>query len=244
MLHAKIVSGGKKDERLGVINKLVREALGVNLSQGHPDLILISGENSIGIQQIRQVEKKLALKPYSAPVKIAVIWEAEKLTIPAQNSLLKTLEEPPAHSLIILSIFQKSSLLPTILSRCQAINLPSVSQIETTAQEAKTAILVLQEILQGSPGKRLSKLEAMGFSSEEATTFTQSLLSVWHSLLEAKIGRGEPLPQLSYLGYNQIKQGLVTTTKALKILEANVNPKLVLGNLFLSYPHIQARKRA
>jgi len=84
----------------------------------HPDLLIVeSQEKSISIEQIRQLINFFSLKPILASLKIAIIDEAEKLTVEAQNSLLKILEEPYFNDLIILITAYPQKLLPTIKSR-------------------------------------------------------------------------------------------------------------------------------
>ena len=75
------------------------------LSKNHPDIITITHEkpNSIGIEDIRiQLIDDVSIKPYTGPYKIYILNEAEKLTLQAQNALLKTIEEPPAYAVILL----------------------------------------------------------------------------------------------------------------------------------------------
>lgn len=90
-------------------------------SKNHPDVIWVTHEkpNSIGVEDIRtQLNRDISIKPYYGPRKIYIISECEKMTIQAQNALLKTLEEPPAYGLILLLTTNAEAMLPTILSRC------------------------------------------------------------------------------------------------------------------------------
>ncbi|MBI5788339.1 MAG: DNA polymerase III subunit delta' [Candidatus Schekmanbacteria bacterium] len=89
----------------------------------HPDVILIQPEEgeSIKIEQIRRLQEEIAYKPFEGYFKVWIIDQADKMTQQAANCLLKTLEEPPASSLIILLAVQEESLLPTIISRCQTL---------------------------------------------------------------------------------------------------------------------------
>jgi len=75
--------------------------------------------SSISIQVAQELNSWLALMPYESDAKLAVIWQADKLTIEAQNCLLKSLEEPPPKSIIVLATCEPLKLLPTILSRCR-----------------------------------------------------------------------------------------------------------------------------
>jgi len=99
------------------------------LSGNHPDIIKVTHEkpNTIGVDDIRaQVNGDVALKPYSGARKVYLIGEAEKMTVQAQNALLKTLEEPPEYAVILLLASNVNTLLPTILSRCVMLNMKPV----------------------------------------------------------------------------------------------------------------------
>ena len=96
------------------------------LSGNHPDLIHVTHEKpaSIGVDEIRgQVNDTVMIRPYSSYYKIYIIDEAEKMTVQAQNALLKTIEEPPAYVVIILLTTNPEAFLPTILSRCVQLKL-------------------------------------------------------------------------------------------------------------------------
>lgn len=97
-----------------------------------PDVIFVSHEKpgTIGVEDIRgQINGNVAVKPYSGPRKIYLINEGEKMTVQAQNALLKTLEEPPAYAVIMILTTNMDSLLPTILSRCVVLNMKPVKDI-------------------------------------------------------------------------------------------------------------------
>lgn len=98
-------------------------------SSNHPDIIFISHEKpgTIGVEDIRrQINSDVAIKPYSGPRKIYIMNEGEKMTVQAQNALLKTLEEPPEYAVILILTTNVDSLLPTILSRCVVLNMKPV----------------------------------------------------------------------------------------------------------------------
>lgn len=99
------------------------------LSGNHPDIIFVSHEkpNVIGVDDIRtQINGDVAIKPYSSPKKIYIMNEGEKMTVQAQNALLKTLEEPPEYAVILILTTNLETLLPTILSRCVVLNMKPV----------------------------------------------------------------------------------------------------------------------
>ncbi len=103
-------------------------------SGNHADVQIISrlpGANSgdtgprkeIGISQIRELQQAAGLQPYEGKHRVFIIDGAEYLNEESANCLLKTLEEPPPQVLIILLALNDSSLLPTIVSRCQRVEL-------------------------------------------------------------------------------------------------------------------------
>lgn len=88
----------------------------------HPDLHLVEPDgNAIKIDQVRELQRQLAYSPLEAPRKICLIDGAERLNPAAGNALLKTLEEPAGHTLLILLTPRPDAVLPTIRSRCQRL---------------------------------------------------------------------------------------------------------------------------
>lgn len=90
----------------------------------HPDffqLDVLEDKKDINIDQVRALNKKLFETSHQGGFKVAVIEQAERLNVNAFNALLKTIEEPPAKTLIILSSYQESRLPATIHSRCRKI---------------------------------------------------------------------------------------------------------------------------
>lgn len=99
-------------------------------SRNHPDIIYVTHEKtaSIGVDDIRdQISGNVSIKPYSGKYKIYIINEAEKMTVQAQNALLKTLEEPPAYVVIMLLTNNSGSFLQTIRSRCVELSMKPVA---------------------------------------------------------------------------------------------------------------------
>ena len=92
-------------------------------SDNHPDFLLIEPDgNSIKIEQIRSLQKKIQEKPIISNHKVYIIDNADTMTQDAQNCLLKTLEEPPEFAKIILIGSSENSFLPTIKSRCMILS--------------------------------------------------------------------------------------------------------------------------
>jgi len=106
----------------------------------NPDVFILSAKQTdkndvlknaeIGIKEVRDLQHKLSLSPYEFSHKIAIIEEAAVLSDEAASALLKTLEEPSSHSLIILISSFWQTVLPTIISRCQLIKFLPVAEWE------------------------------------------------------------------------------------------------------------------
>jgi DNA polymerase-3 subunit delta' len=94
----------------------------IKLERGsHPDLILIEGDNSIGIDQSRMLSKEICEYPYESEKRVIIIDQAETLTREAANALLKTLEEPPPYNHFFLITSAEKEIPPTIRSRCNRV---------------------------------------------------------------------------------------------------------------------------
>lgn len=93
----------------------------------HPDFIVIDGSEGIKIENVREATERLNLSPNLSKKKVIFFKKAENMGIEAANALLKTLEEPPLDSVIILTAISEKSLPQTIVSRVQKIKLNSLS---------------------------------------------------------------------------------------------------------------------
>lgn len=222
MSYAHLIIGGNQQTRKKKVLELYLEIKPNRKPENDPDTQFLETQTSIKIEDIRILGRLLSLQPYHQPPKIALIPEAAKLTFEAQGSLLKLLEEPPGQTIFILATSHADNLLPTIISRCQVINLPPLSEIELSLEEIKTHQTTLKKILKASPGERIRLIEKIT-SREEAEKFCQIQLVLWReALLED--------PNLEYVWIIHEIQ------KTRRYLSANVNPRLALENLLLSYP--------
>ncbi|HEU4798532.1 MAG TPA: DNA polymerase III subunit gamma/tau, partial [bacterium] len=98
------------------------------------DVIEIDAASNRGIEEIRELRDRIRLTPTEGRYKVYIIDEAHMLTTEAANALLKTLEEPPAHAVLVLVTTEPHRLPPTILSRCQRFDFRRVSQKEIVAR--------------------------------------------------------------------------------------------------------------
>jgi DNA polymerase-3 subunit delta' len=92
----------------------------------HPDMNVIQADAEGGIlkvDQVREVQRSLSLKPYQAKYRVALFLRFQEANDNAANALLKTLEEAPAHAILLLTADTPEQLLPTIVSRCEILRL-------------------------------------------------------------------------------------------------------------------------
>ena len=157
----------------------------------HPDLAVVRGEGNSGmikVDQIRELQRSLALAPYEARYRVAILVRFEQAHPSAANALLKTLEEPPPQVLLVVTAESAESLLPTIVSRCEVLRLRPLS-LEAASQglqarwglPPETAHL-LAHLSSGRPGFALRLHE-----EPERMERRQALLDDHHRLLASSL---------------------------------------------------------
>jgi DNA polymerase III delta prime subunit len=141
------------------------------------DSALKQNMQSIGIEEIKNLQKKIFLKPLQSETKAIIIEDAHLLTVEAQNALLKVLEEPPDHTIIILASESREQLLSTIISRCQVVTLEE--EKKTLTEEEKNEFENLLENLPSSIiGDRLKQAELLSKDKEKATEWIEKAILV------------------------------------------------------------------
>ena len=142
----------------------------------HADIQVVTVEASedegpqhkdVGVDQIRQVERTIALNPFEGRTRVVIIDPADAMTIGAQNAFLKTLEEPPPHVAFVLVAVGEDRLLSTIRSRCRRVDFRLTSL--RTVEEA-----LLEQGVEGEESRRLARLSrgrvgwAMAMAKDES----------------------------------------------------------------------------
>ncbi|MCG2685999.1 hypothetical protein L6258_01350 [Candidatus Parcubacteria bacterium] len=240
MIHSILVCGGTAADRQNKVLEILKRK---KLTPDADTQILERGEKTtIGIDQVRDLGKFLSRKPFAAPQKAGIIPEAGDLTTEAQNALLKTLEEPPAHSQIILTTRGAAALLPTVVSRCQVLELGPKIGLDFTRKEVHQKAEELLEILNWNKGQRLAWVESQ--KSEltqkgEVLKIFEIWLATLRDLLVIQTGNTKLLlnPTLKekyqvvagQLTLNEIQQPLEHLQKLRRALTTtNVSPRLTL----------------
>lgn len=174
----------------------------------------------IAVKDIRELVDQLSI---STPLP-RVVWieGAEALSPTSQNTLLKTLEEPPANTHFVLTLQNHRLLLPTILSRCELIHLESEHVIAD-----QDLLKIVKTAMQEGLGGRLTTSVSLGKDRESLILWFQSLLSSLHTTLRTTTN-GRSLQILSQI--------TILATTAIDQLNSNGNITLVRDHFFISLP--------
>lgn len=185
----------------------------------HPDVRWLGRDEktrSIKIEEVRTMLQEAALKPYEGRWKVFILEGAERLTLDAANALLKTLEEPPPHSVFLLLVVNKFHLLETVQSRCFEIRIAPRQDPGTEVRQTGELLKAggwkafLAQLREVSRPELAERLEVLMFYLRDQSA------SLW---TESRQRSGEFLNAL---------ESVYETQEA---LAANVNQKLALTHL-------------
>ncbi len=216
---ATLIIGGNDQKRQEAIETLLAP-----FSISSSDRILLVEEPSIGIEMIRSVQKQLLYKPLSGQTKAVIIPHADTLTDEAQQALLKTLEEPPIHTMIILAAETEEIFLPTILSRCRIMHLSVIKPI-LSAEKKQELHAFWELILKTNPISRLALIPELGKGKQVFREYLNEHILFLSEELQRNSSKFE-LPTISRI--------LKSAITSLQYIESNINPRLTLDHFFLS----------
>lgn len=199
-----LVSGGTLTSRLAELEPL-------KLGLPYPPIVLDGQDHPLAIKEVRQFQSQIFYLPETNTLQRHFILEAQNLSLPAQHALLKTLEEPPRRTQIILTVDRPSNLLPTILSRCfhQPLSAPPVNVDPQ----------LLRTIASSSPGQLIDLASSLSRQDPEST-----VSQLLHTLHQGLI-HGPNLKRASALRLAQT---------ALLDLKTNLAKQLILEHFFFS----------
>ncbi len=160
----------------------------------HPDLSLLTpeeGHKDIRIDQVRALQHTLALSPYAAKYRIALLPDFQQATEEAANALLKTLEEPPDKVVLLLTADALESLLPTIVSRCEVIRLrpASIASAESYLQAEKSLPPEQALLLAHLSGGRIGAAIHLAESPESLAQRQETLETLLEMLSATRVDR-------------------------------------------------------
>ena len=216
--HGYLFAGPSGVGKKTIATKFAFSLLGSEPGKFSADFLELDGAQGIKIEQIRELTYKLSLKPYSAKYKVALIDAAEEMTLEAANALLKVLEEPKSHTIIILITSNPSRLPKTIVSRTQKITFGLVAGREAQPMvDDQYATFVSADLVE--------RMILAATVADLETTEIKNILQSW--VVRSAAG----LRQNPSMGLKrQIDQLLLSQ----KYLTGNVNSKLLLTNLMLN----------
>ena len=211
-MHANIIAGGSCEARLTYIQSLV--------TPSHELIHLFTTTASLTIKQVHELLSSLGI--VARLPRIIWIEEANLLTLPAQNALLKVLEEPPTNTTIYLTCSSAQTLLPTIRSRCHLRTLP-----DSPTSTNSPILQELKNLMSLSSGDRLAGLAKM----DRPTAL------IWFTNLETALrtqlhAHSLTPPQLATLG-KIAKLALIAHSQ----LSSNCSVSLVRESFLLGLPH-------
>jgi DNA polymerase-3 subunit delta' len=154
-----------------------------------------SKSRKILVEQIRELEASLRMHATRAKVKFGVVYEADRLMPQAANAFLKTLEEPPDHSLLILVTSLPEALLDTIRSRCIEVSLRAPNAQALTSEETELV------------GELFRTIAAEGFSVLTALRFSRFFLGVLGKVREKIEAEHSDLLKKDQTAYKQTTDG-------------------------------------
>lgn len=190
------------------------------------DITVLEHEKAVGIADVREIRRKIYLSPIRSDFKAVLIDATLGITTEAQNALLKTLEEPPESTYIIVQVTNSEDLLPTILSRCK------VYEIKSDVKQTDVSKVLKTLNLENGVGEKLKLAQDLSKDSprfgeagkNEALDFLEKLI-----LTERKKLIDNPVDYILIYKSLRLIQKFYTIIKT-----TNVNLRLALENLFLN----------
>jgi DNA polymerase III delta prime subunit len=179
-------------------------------------------EKAMGIEDVRNIQKAILLKPFHGKTKAVALDLHKDITLEAQNALLKILEEPPNNTLIVIKIANRELLLPTIISRCKVVILQEKEKklIETDLSRFQNDLEILTR---GKIGDKLKLAELLTKDKEDPSLWLEKMSIFIKNRLE------QESKNIKYLNF---LKGLQKTYKDIK--STNASHRAALENLFLS----------
>ena len=209
-----------KESVRSLISKLWERPLNEDpFSLNNPDIHTLKSDNikSIGIQDVKDLQKEMIFSPFKEKVQIALIPQADRLTVEAQNSFLKVLEDGSSNTAYILTTNSEKSLLPTVISRSMKIY--SKEQVGQRV-EYKYHLILGKDLITS-----FSEIESISKDKEKTEEFLRDLELYYQDILKENIQNSRDTLAVS----DSIKQVLKTRQR----ISANGNKRLLLENLFL-----------
>jgi DNA polymerase-3 subunit delta' len=218
----------------------------------HPDVRLFEptppedrpkGPLALRISDVRALERLAALRPVQASLKVFIVDEAERMTLATPQAFLKTLEEPPDRTVIVLILSQVRALPATVLSRCQVVRFRprhsegTVALLPDGREESRLrALRVLADARRGGGEAILKAGEDVGRDRQTALDLVETCWLRYRDLLCGAVGAGPHLavfpdgeaPPPGRESVEGVLAGVAACRQAWHALQGNVSPRLTV----------------
>ena len=242
--HAQLISGED-----GIGKSILAEILGKlilngDLNREYVDIINYKpSKASFGVDDVREIIDEVNKKPFEGDKKVIIIHQGNKLTIQAQNALLKTIEEPPTEVYIIILCENLELILDTIKSRCEIYKLTPLTKDELYkyiaikgydySEEEKSSAIAFSEGIPGRIDRYFSDTELQ----ELRDKIVDLLLQLTNNEIEAILEKEEQL-----VSYKQNKEEVVNVLSSF-IRDILVNKEVYNENLIINRDKIRSIER-
>ena len=242
--HAQLISGED-----GIGKSILAEILGKlilngDLNREYVDIINYKpSKASFGVDDVREIIDEVNKKPFEGDKKVIIIHQGNKLTIQAQNALLKTIEEPPTEVYIIILCENLELILDTIKSRCEIYKLTPLTKDELYkyiaikgydySEEEKSSAIAFSEGIPGRIDRYFSDTELQ----ELRDKIVDLLLQLTNNEIEAILEKEEQL-----VSYKQNKEEVINVLSSF-IRDILVNKEVYNENLIINRDKIKEIER-
>lgn len=211
---ARLYISQNQGNRVGEMEKVLTD---LEIKNPHPDLLYFPQNSKLGITEARKIKDHFSYKSFNGSTRAVVLEDASNLTVEAQNSLLKTLEELPEHGLFMMGASSDSKLLPTVVSRCQVIRIMN-HELRITNGGKEIADLLNSDIQ-----SRFEYIEKL----KDREEFLHILIDYFHNQISTHESKDFT---------KQNAESLKELIKAEEWAKHNVNIRAVLEYLMLKMP--------
>lgn len=181
------------------------------------DCSFLSFENSLTIEDVRNLQKTIFLKPIKSAEKIIAIVNFQKATLEAQNAMLKILEEPPNNTTIFLTAESTDSLLTTILSRARIVKIDNAKE-DISGEKSDLADKIFSTLISGSLEEKLKIAQDLSADKESSLSLIKNMMAI----ARRKMLQSQSLEDVKFVQKLQEIYELSRTT--------NINFRFILEN--------------
>jgi len=224
-----IIASKKEKLQKLELKRLLTRLFGKEISQS-PDIHILNpeGKNSIGIEEIKELQQSMRFKPFQEELQAGIILDAQKLTHQAQNSMLKSLEDSSSTSVYILCVDNEKNLLPTIRSRGVVLYPKREGETEEEIPiEKGDAENILETFFDLSPIEQFNTIEKYSDTKDNSLTFINALEESLREKLELDIKNGNIDSSQRNLEFLKIVE------KSREKISSNCNRKLTLEGMIV-----------